>query len=372
MRVLALVTDAWGGRGGIAQYNRDFLTALSPIAVLRILPRHALDTVTDLPAGSWQSPPRAGRWRYTASAVVDAIRHRPKLVFCGHLYMAPLAALIARFCRAQLIVQTHGIEAWQRPSSLIRWATEAADLILAVSRYTRAEVLRWAAIEPDRVVVLPNTVSARFTPGDRALARRRFGLGHEFALLTVSRLAASERYKGHESVILALPRLLTEGLDPMYLIAGEGDDRPRLEDLVREAGVQDRVRFLGAVDAEALPDLYRAADLFVMPSSGEGFGITFLEAMACGTPALGLGAKGDRDALVPMQRLGTAQIGSSRSASGALSDRQIALFAKRTAHESLSGSVTLASEVQRRFAPAIFARRARAIVASNPASRDAS
>jgi phosphatidylinositol alpha-1,6-mannosyltransferase len=302
--ILALVTDAWGGRGGIAQYNRDFLLALAPTAAVRVLPRHAPEYVDDLPAGVTQLRPRAGRWRYIASALHDAIRHRPALVFCGHLYMAPLAALLARLCRARLVVQTHGIEAWARPSHWVRWATESADLVLSVSRYTRAQVLNWAAIEPERVAVLPNTVSERFTPGDRAAARRRFGLGNQRVLLTVSRLAASERYKGHDRVIESLPTLLAGGHDVIYLIAGDGDDRPRLEALARSAGIADRVRFLGAVSRDDLPDLYRAADVFVMPSTGEGFGIAFLEAMACGTLAVGLAIKGDRDALAPVAGLG--------------------------------------------------------------------
>lgn len=295
--VLALVTDALGGRGGIAQYNRDFLGAIAPATTLRILPRHAPDPVTGLPVGATQASPRPGRWRYAVAAILDAIRHRPDVVFCGHLYMAPLAALIARLSGARLVVQTHGIEAWPRPPRAIRWATEQADLVLAVSRYTRAQVLSWAALEPERVTVLPNTVSERFTPGDRVAARQRFDLGDQRVLLTVGRLAASERYKGQDRVIEALPSLIAAGHDVLYLVAGDGDDRPRLEALARSSGVADRVCFLGAVSAVDLADIYRAADVFVMPSTGEGFGIAFLEAMACGTPAVGLAVKGDRDAL---------------------------------------------------------------------------
>ena len=83
----------------------------------------------------------------------------------------------------------------------------------------------------------------------------------------------------------------------IYVVIGEGDDRARLEMLAREAGVGERVRFLGAVGRQTLVEAYRMADLFVMPSTGEGFGIAFLEAMASGTPALGLAVAGARDAL---------------------------------------------------------------------------
>ena len=106
-------------------------------------------------------------------------------------------------------------------------------------------------------------------------------------LLTVGRMASCERYKGHDHVIAAIPDLVRRGHDVVYLIIGEGDDRARLEEIARKIGVAERVRFLGAVDQEHLAGSYRMADLFVMPSAGEGFGIAFLEAMASGTPAFG-------------------------------------------------------------------------------------
>lgn len=361
--LLALVTGAWGERGGIAQYNRDFLGALAAAFSVRILPRHAPEVVTGPPPGAVQAHARAGRWRYALAALRDAIQQRPDIVFCGHLYMAPLAALIARLSRAQLILQTHGIEAWPRPSRLVRWTTEGADLVLAVSRYTRAQLLTWAAIEPERVVVLPNTVSERFTPGDRAAARRRFGLVDQCVLLTVGRIAASERYKGHDRVIEALRALVASGHDIVYLIAGDGDDRPRLAALARAHGVADRVRFLGNVPDEALPDLYRAADLFVMPSTGEGFGIAYVEAMACGTPAIGLGAKGDADALSPMRGLQGAS-GADPHGIGAAEIPQDLAFriARGLAARGPGDSSLVALAVGSRFARQHFDRRARAAV----------
>ena len=99
-----------------------------------------------------------GRVRYALKALAVSFTRPIDFVFCGHLYMAPLAAAIAWLRGAKLVIQTHGIEAWPRPSRLQRAALEAADLVLCVSRYTRAAVLRWAAIAPERVLVLPNTV----------------------------------------------------------------------------------------------------------------------------------------------------------------------------------------------------------------------
>ena len=295
--VLALVTDAYGGRGGIAQYNRDFLAALAAAeSKVVVLPRHAPDAEKP-PSRIEQRPAQFGRLAYSCSAIAEALRMKPDIVFCGHIYMAPLAWLAAKLVGAKLVIQTHGIDAWSRPSRLVRGACEQASMILSVSRYTRRRVLDWAAIPPERAVVIPNTVSDCFSPGDGSALRREWGLEGKTVLLTVGRMSASERYKGHDRVIQALPGLIAARLDVVYVIAGEGDDRPRLEKLTHQVGVSDRVHFTGALPSETLIEAYRMADLFVMPSTGEGFGIAFLEAMACGTPALGLKAAGARDAL---------------------------------------------------------------------------
>jgi phosphatidyl-myo-inositol dimannoside synthase len=298
-RCLALVSDAFGGRGGIAQYNRDFFGALANsglVSSIAVLPRRAPDPVV-LPPGISQAAPHLGRIAYIQSVMRGALGRPVDMVFCGHLYMAPLALLIARRHRAKLIVQMHGIEAWLRPSRLQRLAVEAADFILCVSRYTRARVIEWAAIAPERVLVLPNTVGEAFTPGDGGALRRSWGLQDKRVLLTVGRMDARERYKGHDRVIATLPQLLAAGQDIVYVAAGDGDDRARLQNHAAERGVADRVSFVGVFGQDVLADVYRMADLFVMPSSGEGFGIAFLEAMACGTPALGLAAGGAVDAL---------------------------------------------------------------------------
>lgn len=295
---LALVSDAFGGHGGIAQYNRDLLTAMAAsgyTGAICVLPRHAPQREAP-PHGIKQMPPK-GRAGYAFAALSLALQRSVDVVFCGHIHLAPLAALIARTRRAKLVVQAHGIEVWSQQRGAWRAAIEQSDLVLCVSRYTRRTVLDQITVTPERVLVLSNTVGDAFTPGDGLEFRRQHGFEKRRVLLTVGRLDSRERYKGQDRVIAAMPELLAKGHDLIYLVVGGGDDRSRLERLAREAGVEDRVRFLGALKTEELVEIYRAADLFVMPSTGEGFGISFLEAMACGTPALGLGAGGATDAL---------------------------------------------------------------------------
>lgn len=343
---LALVTDAFGGRGGIAQYNRDFLGALAGMSSVTVLPRHAPDSVTP-PGSIRQLRARSGRFAYSVAALCTAIFQTVDVVFCGHLFMAPLAGLVARVKNAKLIVQTHGIEAWPRPSRVQRAVLERADLVLCVSRHTRAAVLSWGAIAPERVLVVSNTVGEAFTPSDGPARRPAWADEGKQILLTVARMDSCERYKGHDRVIAAFPAIVAKGHDVCYAIVGEGDDRSRLGALARAAGVSERVRFLGAQDLPSLIESYRVADLFVMPSTGEGFGVSFLEAMASGTPALGLDVAGARDALADGE-LGTL-----------VNESELAATIVRLLSRPKPDSRSLAAQVRARFGQKQFVENTR-------------
>jgi len=302
LRVLALVTEAFGGRGGIAQYNRDFLLALAKcdrVGEVLVLPRFNSGSVDALPPGVQQLRAVEGRHTYSLAAACTAITHRPiDFVFCGHLRMAPLAAVLSRVLNVPLWLQIHGVDVWHDLSALQHRAVQSATMVTSVSRDTRHRLLRWVEIDPARVKVLPNTVEPQFQPGPKpGHLLERHAVGGKKVLITVSRLSSLERYKGHDRVIRTLPRVLEQRPDTIYLIVGDGDDRSRLESLALECGVAKNVQFTGSVPAEELPDYFRLADVFVMPSTAEGFGIVFLQAMASGIRVIGGTQNGTRDPL---------------------------------------------------------------------------
>src|SRR6266446_1894148 len=117
LRVLALVTEAFGGRGGIAQYNRDFLSALARcdrVGDVIVLPRFNASSVSTLPPGVQQLRPVQSKFGYSLSALWTAITHQPiDFVFCGHLNMGTLAAGISRVLNVPLWLQVHGIEVFR-------------------------------------------------------------------------------------------------------------------------------------------------------------------------------------------------------------------------------------------------------------------
>ncbi|SFV32734.1 Glycosyltransferase involved in cell wall bisynthesis [Hyphomicrobium facile] len=300
LRILALVTDAFGGNGGIARYNQDLMSAFATSARVReicVLPRQGSLGHQALPQKVLQARASAARLAFSTQAIARAALDGPfDIVFCGHIYMSPIAAAISKFLKKPMWLQLHGIDAWQpRGGRLARTATESAALVTAVSRFTRSRFLRWADIAPERVRVLPNTFEPSFTAGPKPeYLLDRLNIHGRRVILTVSRLTASEQYKGHDRIIAALPAIKERIADVVYVIAGDGDDRERLKKMAKAAGVEDITLFAGHVPERELPGYLRLADVFAMPSTGEGFGIVYLEAAACGLPVIA----GDRDGSV--------------------------------------------------------------------------
>nr|WP_260171105.1 glycosyltransferase [Salinibacter ruber] len=122
--------------------------------------------------------------------------------------------------------------------------------------------------------------------------------------MTLGRLSSDEQYKGHDEILEVLPELVEEIPDVAYLVCGDGDDRARLEAKAERLGVGDRTVFAGYVPEDEKEDHYRLADAFVMPGRGEGFGIVYLEALACGVPVVASAADASREA-VRNGKLGT-------------------------------------------------------------------
>ena len=155
-----------------------------------------------------------------------------------------------------------------------------ADHIIAVSEHTREQLRDRYRFEESRLTTIPPGIdSDRFRPvADR---HPEVDPTHE-SILVLSRL---DPRKGIDHAVRAFARLDRPNAE--LLIAGTGRLEPVLRELADDLGVGDRVRFLGFVPDEELPSLYSSVDLFVLPSEYEGFGIVFVEAMACGTPVIG-------------------------------------------------------------------------------------
>jgi asparagine synthase (glutamine-hydrolysing) len=302
---LGLVADAYGGRGGIALYGRDLLAALCSHPAtgdVVAIPRLVSGPREPLPARlHFDTAAANGRLRYALAVARSVLaRKRFDLVVCGHINLLPLACLAAGIAGAPLLLVIYGVDAWTpRRRWLAQLLAPRADAVVAISETTLSAFRQWSGMPPQRCRVLPNAIRLqRYGDGAKKEALlERYGLRGRKVIMTLARLAANERYKGVDEVLEVMPRLVGEVPGLVYLVAGEGSDRPRLQAKASELGLNGHVVFAGYVPEEEKADHYRLADAFVMPSSGEGFGFVFLEALACGTPVVASRTDGGREAL---------------------------------------------------------------------------
>ncbi len=318
MRILILTPDIFA-RGGIARYTATLAAALGDlIGPDNVHVQPLLDTSglggNFLKCRVLKPVTRqlntSSKFRFAGRALGLGAR-RYNLTICTHIGLAPVAGLIQLLFRTPFWVTCHGREAWPRFPADVRWALRRADLVLPVSRFTAETVSKVNGIPQSKMRVLHNAIPDTFagmlissngTNGAAAPLN-----GKEKHVLSVGTVYKTNTYKGYDTVISALPKVLQSVPHTRYSIVGEGDDTDRLMRLARNVGVQDHVRFRGGVSDADLAACYRACDLFVLPSRterhnegwrGEGFGRVYVEAALAGKPVIGSTAGGAAEAVL--------------------------------------------------------------------------
>jgi glycosyltransferase involved in cell wall biosynthesis len=239
--------------------------------------------------------------RFVLSAIGKArrtLREGTPIILAAHPHLALPAAWVQRLRPDfKTVVMSHGIEVWRPLASPRLRALQKASLLTAPSSYTLWKMAEEQDIPESKIRRLPWPLSPDFMklaghPGELPLPRN-FPRGR--IILTVGRWAARERYKGVDALIAAVARLRAMIPDVQLVAVGSGDDLPRLRNIAAGEQVADRVHFLEGLSKEELASFYAAADVFALPSTGEGFGLVFLEAMAFGKPVVGADAGGITD-----------------------------------------------------------------------------
>jgi len=297
-------------KGGVQVYSAFFLKAMQSLYPdssfdvflkhdARILPHISHQPHTRFHfAGAFPSSIRTVA--FVARLMAWGLLQQPDLVITTLLNFTPAAYELKRLKGIPYWTIAHGIEAWDIRRPNLQRALHHADLILAVSNHTRDRLLREQDLDPGQVLLLPNTFDAdRFQIGGKPThLLQKYNLKpQQPVILTVNRLCSTEAYKGYDKVIQALVNIRRVIPDVHYIIVGKGDDRPRVEQLIAQFQLQDSVTLAGFVPDEELCDYYNLCDVFAMPSKCEGFGIVYLEALACGKPVLGGNQDGAVDAL---------------------------------------------------------------------------
>jgi phosphatidylinositol alpha-1,6-mannosyltransferase len=304
-RVLALLTETFTN-GGIQRFNRTLLTACGQIGVrcdvlsLNDVAASVPPDATGMSGNVWTFG--RSKLRFSLASVRALLTGRYDWVIVGHINMLPLIAAVRAVAGGRcgrLVLVAHGAEVWERLRGARRRALRRSSLLLCVSRYTRDRILAQVPeLSPGKCMIFPNALGRSWTDG--AVAPSRGTLSEESQprrfILSVARLDRADRTKGIVAVLEALPMLRDRTIH--YVIAGTGDDLQFLRDVAARNLVDDRVYFVGSVADAELAQLYRQCLAFVLPSSQEGFGIVFIEAMLFGVPVVAAREKGAVDALM--------------------------------------------------------------------------
>ena len=213
--------------------------------------------------------------------------------------------------KKKLVVICHGIEVFTPVSGLKKKVLQQADRILAVSTFTKEQLITQQQLPAEKITVFPNTIDPFFQlPADFSkppYLQQRYGIqGDEKVIFTLTRLNNKEGYKGYDTLITVLPKLLQQGIRFKYILAGKADavELARMRQLINKLQLEECVLLPGFIADEEVMDHYRLADVFVMPSKGEGFGIVYIEAMACGLAVIAGNKDGSTEAL-QFGKLGT-------------------------------------------------------------------
>jgi len=309
-KIVLLSLQTFSATGGIQKMTRTLAYCLQDIAA-----RHNfvfnLWSVYDcdehlmphyLPSGNFKGF-KGSRLKF----IIESIKlgRQCNTVILSHINMAVVGLAIKIInprCKVMLIA--HGIEVW-RPLTLIKKAfLKNCFKIVCVSEFTHAQVIKWHNTAADQCVVINNAIDpfmklpVDFTkPGDMLT---RYGLTNENKILfTLTRLANSEQYKGYDQVIKSLNTLKQTFPTIKYILAGRFDDeeKQRIDRFIAKYDAADMVIMPGFVKEFELTEHFLMADLFVLPSKKEGFGIVFIESLACGLPVICGNKDGSLDAV---------------------------------------------------------------------------
>jgi phosphatidylinositol alpha-1,6-mannosyltransferase len=345
-RRVLVMTPGLDGTDGVSEVSRQAVAAVATawgrdaVEVWTLAGDRGADSRLD---GIRLRSAAGGRARMAAWALARSRASLDgSLVLVMHVHLAPLALVLA-MRGAPVAVFLHGIEAWAPLRRRDAAALDRATMLLANSHHTAA---RFREANP------------RFAPRDVAVCH--LGVGPRavtsippaidgYALI-VGRLVAGERYKGHDALIDVWPAVRARVPGAILVVVGDGDDRGRLESLARDRGVADQVMFTGRVPAGELAGWYEHAAFFAMPSTGEGFGLVYVEAMRAGQPCLA--ARGAADEILDD---GVTGIVVDPAARDRLADALVQLFVDRDGRERMGRAG--ADRVARMFEEHHFAAR---------------
>ena len=309
-RIVLLTLQTFSTTGGIQKMTRTLAHSLQTVAALHnwdFKLWSVYDKDEDL-MPQYLSPKSFKGFNVKRNSfAVKALRvaKSANVIIITHINMAVIG-LLSKFInpRCEVWLIAHGIEVWRPLSSSRKIFLKKCDKIICVSSYTKGEIIRRHNVNADKCVVLNNAIDSFMPPPSgfnkpKYLQQKYQLADDDVVLFTLTRLAVTEQYKGYEQVIKALNKLRVNFPKIKYILSGQCDagEEARIRQLAKQYNVEDIVILTGFISEKELADYFLLADLFVLPSKKEGFGIVFIEAMSFGLRVICGNVDGSMDAI---------------------------------------------------------------------------
>lgn len=308
-KVIFLTLHTFSLTGGIEKVSKTFAKALDDLADSKqIISYKVLSMYDDRADQKYISNDnfkgyKGNRYCFGLAAIQQGLT--ADILILSHVHLLLFAGIVRKLKPGiRIVLFAHGIEIWGFLSS---WKKQLLNKIeiWAVSRYTANQIIRQHGVNRSQIKILNNSLDPFFEVTEEtdrpALLLEKYSINNsQKVLLTICRISSSEQYKGYDMVIKCLKKVVEIYPHLIYLLVGKADpiELNRITTLITSLNLQKNILLTGFVADGEINLHYQLADVFVMPSKAEGFGLVFIEAAAHGCCTIGGNADGSCDALL--------------------------------------------------------------------------
>ena len=273
------LTDCYGGRGGIAQYNRNLINSLTSIKNLKeitIFQRKIVYKPEKIPKKvNLVSNISNSKVNYILKTIYHSMFGKKyDIIFCCHIHLLPFAWLLSLRNNCTLVLIIYGEEAWKPTKHIIsNFFCRKIDHLCSIRHYTAKKFFEWAKISNKKYTYLPNCIEPEKYVGKLKNKKiiKKYNLKNKKIIISCARLDQEDKYKGVDETIQALGDISKKIPNIFYIIIGDGNDKIRLEQKAKKLKVDHLILFLGKVNEKTKIEIYKIGHVMSMPGSRSTF-----------------------------------------------------------------------------------------------------
>jgi phosphatidyl-myo-inositol dimannoside synthase len=313
MKVLYLTPGCYD-KGGISRYSRYQINALRKIGAIKniitlSLLGHDLHSFEEEFNITWSANGNSliNKIIFSLRTIIIAIRFRPDVIHIAHVNLSFLGFLCSKLVNSKLVLNVYGLEIWSGLKASSTFALLRCDKIISDCHSTKDYILNNWKINEATIEVIWDCVDIKKfkvkSLDDNVLKKYSIPSKNiHFNILTLGRLSKTSRHKGYDRLINVFKKINLKYPFTRLIIAGKGNDSPRLEKIVNKLDIKESVIFTGEIHEDDLCMVYNSSNIFSLVSQkgemmGEGIPLTPIEAMACGLPIIVGNHDGSREAI---------------------------------------------------------------------------